>query len=211
MKISSESWVLLQMLGSKFGIKKHKLDPHCINSSGWWRQHNDVENVFLPHIHIDTNQAWFDCHSLSIWVLLLTECLPFMAPIYAFYKCNLQHDDRHKAQFVSNWFHEQDSEFIVLQWLPQSPDLKTTEHLWDAVEQEIHRQCAADKSPTVLCCSYVNMDQNLRGTFPKTLVATHFHATKNFSAFWEHIHVLMHRINNMLSFILCGKNTICKK
>ena len=43
-----------------------------------------------------------------------------------------------KTKVVSNWFHEHDNEFSVLQWPSQSVDLNPVEHLWDAVEREIH-------------------------------------------------------------------------
>ncbi len=35
-------------------------------------------------------------------------------------------------------FLEHDNEFTLLKWPPQSSDLNPIEHLWDAVEREIH-------------------------------------------------------------------------
>lgn len=43
----------------------------------------------------------------------------------------------HKAQIISNWVLEHDSEFTKLKWPPQSPDLNPIEQLWDVVEREI--------------------------------------------------------------------------
>ncbi len=43
----------------------------------------------------------------------------------------------HKAQIISDWFHEHDNEFTLLQWPPQLLNLNPIEHLWDVVEWEI--------------------------------------------------------------------------
>ncbi len=42
---------------------------------------------------------------------------------------------------------EQDNEFTLLKWPPQSPDLNPIGHLWDVVEREIH---IMDVQPTNL-------------------------------------------------------------
>ncbi len=53
----------------------------------------------------------------------------------------------HKVKILSVWFLEQDNEFTLLKWPPQSPDLNSIEHIWDVVEQEIH---IMDVQPTNL-------------------------------------------------------------
>ncbi len=66
-----------------------------------------------------------------------------------------------KAQIISDWFLEDDNEFNLLKWPPQSPYLSPIEHLWDVVEREI---CIMDVQPTnlqQLRDAIVNMDQNL--------------------------------------------------
>ncbi len=64
---------------------------------------------------------------------------PFMATVYPSSDGYFQQDNTlcHKAQIISNWFLERDSEFTVLQWPPQSPDLNAIEHFWDVVKLEI--------------------------------------------------------------------------
>ncbi len=42
-----------------------------------------------------------------------------------------------QTQIISDWFLEHVSEFTLLKWPPQSPDLNPIEHLWDVVELEI--------------------------------------------------------------------------
>lgn len=51
----------------------------------------------------------------------------------------------HRAQIISNWFHEYDNKFTVLQWPTQSPDLSPVEHLCDVAEQET---CIMNVKPT---------------------------------------------------------------
>ncbi len=42
-----------------------------------------------------------------------------------------------QTQIISDWFLEHVSEFTLLKWPPQSPDLNPIVHLWDVVELEI--------------------------------------------------------------------------
>ena len=41
------------------------------------------------------------------------------------------------AKIVQEWFEEQDKEFKVLPWPPNSPDLNLIVHLWDVLEKEV--------------------------------------------------------------------------
>ncbi len=86
--------------------------------------------------------------SQSTWVLLLTMSIPLWL------QCThllmyFQQDNApcHKAQIISDWFLEHDTEFTLLKWPPRSSDLNPVEHLWDVVEREIH---IMDVQPTNL-------------------------------------------------------------
>ncbi len=74
---------------------------------------------------------------------------PFITTVYPSSDDYFQQDNTpcHKAQIISDWFLEHDNEFTLLKWPPQSPYLNPIEHLWDAVEREIH---IMDVQPTNL-------------------------------------------------------------
>ncbi len=50
-------------------------------------------------------------------------------------------------RIISDWSLENDNEFTLLKWPPQSPDLNPIDHLWDVVEREIR---IMDVQPTNL-------------------------------------------------------------
>ncbi len=74
---------------------------------------------------------------------------PFITTVYPSSDDYFQQDNApcNKAQIISDWFLEQDNEFTLLKWFPQSPDLNPIEHLWDVVEREIR---IMDVQPTNL-------------------------------------------------------------
>ncbi len=74
---------------------------------------------------------------------------PFMTTVYPSSDGYFQQDNAscHKAKIISDWFLEHDTEFTLLKWPPQSPDLNPIEHIWDVVEREI---CIMDVQPTNL-------------------------------------------------------------
>ncbi len=96
-----------------------------IYRSGLQRMVRIRENIFADHVH------------------------PFMTTVYPSSDGYFQQDNAswHKAQIISDWFHEHDNEFTLLKWPPQSPDLHPIEHLWYVVEREIRNM---DVQPTNL-------------------------------------------------------------
>jgi hypothetical protein len=60
---------------------------------------------------------------------------PFTAAVYPSSNSFLQQD--YATRLVQEWFQEHDSEFSLLQWPDESPDLNPIVHLWEEMEQAI--------------------------------------------------------------------------
>ena len=71
-------------------------------------------------------------------------------------RSRIMHRDT-QQKIPSKWFYEPADEFIVLQWPPRSPGLKTIEHIWDAVEQETRSVTVQLSNLSTIC------NENLRG------------------------------------------------
>ncbi len=124
----------------------------------WCKEHESI----YPSCLVSTVQAggggvmvWgiFSWHTLGLLVpiehhlnataylsIVADRVHPFMTTVFPSSDCYFQQDNApcHKAQIISDWFLEHDSEFTLLKWPPQSPDLNPIEDLCDEVEREIH-------------------------------------------------------------------------
>ncbi len=150
---SVESRFLLQHSDGRFRIWRkvnESMDPSCLVSTvqaggggvmvrGMFSWH--TLGPFVPIEHRLNVTAY-----LSI---VADHVHPFKTTVYPSSDDYFQQDNApcHKAQIISDWSLEHDNEFTLLKWPPQSPDLNPVEHLWDAVEREIH---IMDVQPTNL-------------------------------------------------------------
>ena len=142
---SDESRFLLRHTDGRvrFGTNSMNHGPNlpCVNSPGWCRWCNGVGNAFLAHFGpVNTNQS-SSLNATAYLSIVADHVHPFMATMYPSSNGYFQRDDApcRKAKVVSNWVHEHNRKFSVLQWPAQSPDLNPIDHLWSVVEREICR------------------------------------------------------------------------
>lgn len=64
---------------------------------------------------------------------------PFMATVFPAGDGVYQQDNApcHKGRIVMDWFEEHSSDFQVMSWPPNSPDMNPIEHLWSYLENQI--------------------------------------------------------------------------
>ncbi len=161
----------IQMLGSEFGVKNMKawIILPCLNGSGWWWWCNGVGDIFLAHFGpLSTNWALFMHHSLPKYCCWPCPSLYDLQCTHLLMATSMQDNAPcHKAQIISDWFHEHGNEFTLLKWPPQSPESQSNRApLRCGGTGDSHHGCAADKSAATVWCYRVNMDQNLREMFP---------------------------------------------
>ncbi|KAK3525097.1 hypothetical protein QTP86_015271 [Hemibagrus guttatus] len=64
---------------------------------------------------------------------------PFMETLFPD-GCGLFQQDNapcYKAKMAQEWFDEHNSQFEVLNWPPNSPDLNPIQHLWDVLDKQV--------------------------------------------------------------------------
>lgn len=111
----------------------------CVNTPGWWTWWNCLGNAFVAYFRLFTAY-------LTIVAKHLPSFLPFWPQFTLIY---FQHVTIVKV--LSNWLHEHENSFRVLQWSSQSPDLYLIEHLYDVMEWEVPKTLQAVKSTWTVC------------------------------------------------------------
>lgn len=111
----------------------------CVNTPGWWTWWNGLGNAFVAYFRLFTAY-------LTIVAKHLPSFLPFWPQFTILY---FQHVTIVKV--LSNWLHEHDNLFRVLQWWSHSPDLYLIEHLYDVMEWEVPKTLQAVKSTWTVC------------------------------------------------------------
>ncbi len=106
---------------------------HNGKEASWQRKCDALGNVLLgnlgPAIHVDVTY-------LSI---VADHGHSFMETVFPG-GCGLFRQDNapcHKAKMVQEWFEENNNEFEVLTWPPNSPDLYPIEHLWVMLNKQV--------------------------------------------------------------------------
>ncbi|GBM47052.1 hypothetical protein AVEN_68372-1 [Araneus ventricosus] len=74
--------------------------------------------------------------------IIAVQLLPFMAFVFPTGNGIFQQDNAlcHKARIVLEWFEEHTTEFHLMSWPPNSPDLNLMEHIWDVRERQLRAQ-----------------------------------------------------------------------
>ena len=87
-----------------------------------------------PAIHVDVTST-----RTTYLSIVADHVHPFMDAIFPDGRGLFQQDNApcHKAKMVQDWFEEHSSEFEVLTWPPDSPDLNPIEHLWDVLDEQV--------------------------------------------------------------------------
>ncbi len=145
----------IQIVGSEFGVKKRKAWIHPALSQrfrllmvvSWCGGYflgtlcGTLVHTLVPIEHRLNPTA--DLNSVADHVHL------FMTTVYPSSDDYFRQDNApcHKAQIISDWFLENNNEFTLLKWPPQSPDRNPIEHLWNVVERKIR---IMDVQPTNL-------------------------------------------------------------
>ncbi len=140
---SDDSWFLLRHSDGRVRIwrKEHEsMNPSCLVSTvhaGWGGVM--VWGIFSWHTLVPLVPIEHYLNATAYLCIVADHVHPFMTIVYPSSDGYFQQDNapRHKAQIISDWFHEHDNEFTLLKGPPQSPDLNPIEHRWDVVEREI--------------------------------------------------------------------------
>uniref|UniRef100_A0A3Q3JTD4 Transposase Tc1-like domain-containing protein n=1 Tax=Monopterus albus TaxID=43700 RepID=A0A3Q3JTD4_MONAL len=149
---SGESRFLLHHVDGQVHVRRlpeEELTPG--STTGRWQARGDSVMIWAmfcwetlgPVIHVDITLT-----RTTYLNIVADQVHPFMAKVFPDGSGFFQQDDApcYTAKSVQEWFEEHDSEFKVLTWPPNSPDLNPVEHLWDVLEKQIQDMEASPHS-----------------------------------------------------------------
>ncbi|GFX37116.1 transposable element Tcb2 transposase [Trichonephila clavipes] len=99
---------------------------------------------------------------------------PYMAYVFPAGNGMFQMDNApcQKSEIVLEWFQENDAEFQLMSWPPNSSDINPIEYIWDVMGRQLRVQRPPIRNMTDLCDRCLNIWYNLSPAIYQGLVAS---------------------------------------